>query len=272
MIEAIGSRFTILAEVMPPRGPRPEPVLAALDCCRELGIDGFSVPANPVARPYLDSLTLCTLVQGQMNIPSLLHCTTRDHNSIGLQSLLWGAKALGIETVVAASGDAVGIADSSAVTAVHDIDVFGLIRLCREEGFQTGAVFDPRWDEGGIDREIERMHRKAEAGAQFVITQPVYDAATADIIHSRLSACEIPVIMGILPLYTYKHAEYLHRYVSGIVVPDPIRRALRDSTDPRYEGIQQSRIMLDFAKQRFSGACLMPPFGKYDLLPEILIG
>ncbi len=270
MIEGFGSRFIILVEVMPPKGPRPEPVLAALESCRGIPIDGFSVPTNPVARPYLDALTLCTLVSRRMDRPSLLHCTTRDHNRIGLQSLLWGAKVSGIETVVAASGDAVGTVDSDSVTAVRDIDVFGLVRLCREEGFQTGVVFDPRWDDGGIEIEVERMRRKVAEGAQFVITQPIYDDATADSIHSKLSGCGIPVMMGILPLYSPKHAEYLHRNVSGIVVPDTVRGEMRGSGNPRETGINQAREMLTAAKQRFTGVCIMPPFDKYDLLPEIL--
>jgi methylenetetrahydrofolate reductase (NADPH) len=270
MIEGIGSRFITLIEVMPPRGPRPEPVLAALEACRGISIDGFSVPTNPVARPYLDALTLCSLVRRQMNIPSILHCTTRDHNSIGLQSLLWGAKVSGIETVVAASGDAVGAGDSGSVTAVRDIDVFGLVRLCRDEGYQTGVVFDPRWDDGGIDTETDRLRKKADAGAQFVVTQPVYDRKTAEIILKKVRSCGIPVIMGILPLYTPRHAEFLHTNVSGIVIPEEIRDRMHAGADPVEEGMLLARQMYKLAGEMFAGACLMPPFHKYELVPPIM--
>ncbi len=269
MIEGIGSRFITLVEVMPPRGPRSEPVLSALEVCRELDIDGFSVPTNPVARPYLDALTLCTLIRRRLETPAILHCTTRDHNMIGLQSLLWGAKVQGIDTIVAASGDAIGTEDGGSVTPVRDIDVFRLISLCREEGFQTGAVFDPRWDHDGIDREAERMKQKRDAGAQFTVTQPVYDRRTADIILTKLGRRGIPIIMGVLPLYTGKHADFLHNNVSGITIPGEIRKQMHESGDPEETGAASARRMVHIARELFQGVCVMPPFNKYRLLPKI---
>lgn len=270
MIKGIGSRFITLVEVMPPSGPDPGKVLKALSACRGLPIDGYSVPANPVARPYLDALTLSLQIQEATAIPGILHCVTRDHNRLGLQSLLWGAKAAGIETVVAASGDLIGVSEGAPVSAVHDVNVYSLIGLCREEGFQTGAVFDPRWDHGGIDTETDRLRKKADAGAQFVVTQPVYDRKTAEIILKKVRSCGIPVMMGILPLYTPRHAEFLHTNVSGIVIPEEIRGRMHAGADPVEEGVRLARRMYKLAGEMFAGACLMPPFNKYELVPPIL--
>lgn len=122
------SRFMITIEVVPPAGPDAEPILTALESLGDLAFDGFSVATNPVAKPRMSALALCNLIQRRTGQPAVLHCTTRDHNRLSIQGLLWGARALGIETVLVATGDFVALGDRARTTTVRDVDVFALVR------------------------------------------------------------------------------------------------------------------------------------------------
>jgi methylenetetrahydrofolate reductase (NADPH) len=262
--------FSITIEVVPPAGHDAGPLLAALASVCHLPFDGFSVATNPVAKPRLSALALCALIQQRLDRPATLHCTTRDHNRLSLQGLLWGARALGIGTVLVATGDAVALGARARMTAVHDLDVYRLVRMAREAGLHTGVVLDPRPESNGLAYQVRRLEKKVEAGAQFVITQPVYDEAYARTIDGATDHLGIPVILGILPLRTARHAEFLHEKVAGIVVPEEVRARMAGARDPVAEGIAGAREMLALARQWFSGACLMPPFDHYEVLEGIL--
>lgn len=262
-------RFTITVEVVPPAGPDAEPVLSALESLADLPIDGFSVATNPVAKPRLSALALCALIQQRVGRPAILHCTTRDHNRLSLQGLLWGARALGVETVLITTGDFVALGDRASTTTVRDVDVFDLVGMAREDGLHTGVVLDPHPEANGLERAIQRLERKVEAGAQFAVTQPFYDEREAETLFEATRSVGIPIIMGILPLRTSRHAEFLHRRVAGIAVPAPVRDRMARAVDPVAEGAANAREMLAVAQRRFAGACLMPPFGHYEVLFDI---
>ena len=263
------SRFMITIEVVPPAGPDAEPILTALESLGDLAFDGFSVATNPVAKPRMSALALCNLIQRRTGQPAVLHCTTRDHNRLSIQGLLWGARALGIETVLVATGDFVALGDRARTTTVRDVDVFALVRLAREAGLHTGVVLDPHPESNGLEQAVRRLERKAEAGAQFVVTQPVYDEASAEMLAAATGHVGIPAILGILPLRTARHAEFLHHKVAGIAVPEPLRARMSRARDSIAEGAANAREMLDVARQHFAGACLMPPFGHYEVLFDI---
>ena len=262
--------FAITVEVVPPAGAEPGPILSALGSLTPLAFDGFSVATNPVAKPRMSAMALCALIQQHTGKPAILHCTTRDHNRISLQALLWGAAALGVETVLTATGDFVALADRATTTDVRDLDVFELVAMSRASGLHTGVVLDWRPESGGLLREVQRLQRKIDAGAQYAVTQPVYDERTADELAEALRQITIPVIMGILPLRTAKHAEFLHRKVAGIAVPDTVRQRMHSAADPVAEGAANAKTMLDTARKRFSGACVMPPFDHYGMMFDIL--
>ncbi len=262
--------FRTLIEVVPPAGPNADALLADLASLVPLGVDGFSVATNPVAKPRMSAMAVCSLVQQKTRRPAVLHCTTRDHNRLSLQGLLWGARALGIETVLITTGDFVALKDRGITTDVRDTDLFGLLTLAREAGFYAGVVFDPFWETGGLKRAIVRLEQKVQAGAQFVVTQPVYDEAGADQMAEATGPCGLPVVMGILPLRTPKHAEFLHTKVSGIVVPETVREQMHRAADPIQEGNANARQTLALAHDRFAGACIMPPFDHYEVLFDIL--
>ena len=223
--------FTITVEVVPPQGSDPETMLAALASLKDLTFQGFSVATNPVAKPRMCAMAASVLIQQRTGRPAILHCTIRDHNRLSLQGLLWGARALGIETVLAATGDFVALGDRSNTTTVRDVDVFGLVQMAREAGMRTGVVLDPHPELNGLLQAVRRLERKVEAGAQFVVTQPLYDEATAEEMAGVIGHIQIPVIMGILPLRSLRHAEYLHERVAGIAVPEALRECMRQAAD-----------------------------------------
>jgi methylenetetrahydrofolate reductase (NADPH) len=263
-------RFMITVEVVPPAGPDAKPILAKLEALAPLSFDGFSVATNPVAKPRLSALALCALIQQRTGRPAILHCTTRDHNRLSIQGLLWGARTLGIETVLAATGDFVALGDRARTTTVRDVDVFALVRLAREAGLHTGVVLDPHPESNGLEEAVSRLERKVGAGAQFAVTQPVYDEAGARMLADATRQVGVPVILGILPLRTARHAEFLHHKVAGIAVPQHVRERMSRASDSVAEGVANARQMLAVARQHFAGACLMPPFDHYEVLFDIL--
>lgn len=267
-----GSRFTITVEVVPPAGPDAGPLLASLESLARLPVDAYSVATNPVARPRMSALTLCSLIQQRTGRPAILHCTTRDHNRLSLQGLLWGARALGVDTVLVTSGDFVALGDRAHTTTVRDIDLYSLLRMAAEAELWTGVALGHAPGSAGWEQAVERLEKKVAAGARFVVTQPVYDRAGAQALAAAVGTIGIPVLMGILPLRTSRHAEFLHRRVAGIAVPHAVREQMARAADPAAEGVANARQMLALARERFAGACLMPPFDHYEVLFELLDG
>lgn len=263
-------RSAISVEVVPPAGADAEPLLEELEAVAGLPFDRFSVATNPVAKPRMSALALSTLLRQRTGKPATLHCTTRDHNRLSIQGLLWGARALGIDSVLVSTGDYVALGDKGRTTTVRDVDVFALVRMAREAGLYTGVVLDPRSGFDRLDHQIRRLEQKVESGAQFVITQPVYDEAAAGLLHEATRHLGIPVILGILPLRTARHARFLHDKVAGITVPEGVQARMAQAADPVAEGIAGAREMLAIARQGFAGACIMPPFDHYEVLFDIL--
>ncbi len=264
------NRFKVLIEVVPPAGHEAGPLLTALKSLAPLPVDGFNVATNPVAKARMSAMALCALIQQQTSRPAILHCTTRDHNVLSIQALLWGARALGIRTVLATTGDFVALGDRAVTTTVRDVDVFALIAMARASGLDVGVAFDPHADGGSPQQAVRRLERKAAAGAQFAVTQPVYDCDGAYWLLEATAHIGIAVIMGILPLRTARHAEFLHQRVSGIMVPRQLRRRMREAEDPVAAGAANAREMLSVARQGFAGACIMPPFDHYEVMGDIL--
>ena len=266
----IEDKFIVTVEVVPPNGADAAPLLAALEPLVDLAFDAFSVATNPVAKPRMSAMALCALLQQKTGKPAILHCTTRDHNRLSLQGMLWGAQALGIEIVLIATGDMIALGERAHTTSVRDLDVFDLVRMAREAGLRTGVVFDTHPESNGQKEALRRLATKVEAGAQFAVTQPIYDEATAEQLIEATQPLKIPIILGILPLRTPRHAEFLHRKVAGIAVPDQVRKRMQRAADPVAEGAANAGRMLAIARDRFAGACLMPPFDHYEILVDIL--
>ncbi|GAB6095998.1 hypothetical protein JCM14469_22510 [Desulfatiferula olefinivorans] len=265
------NRFVTTVEVVPPGGPDAAPLLDQLSSLSGLAFDGFSVATNPVAKSRMSAMATCHLIRTRVGRPAILHATVRDHNRIAVQGELWGARALGLDTVMAATGDRIALHDRGLVSHVGDVDVFDLIAMAREAGLYTGVVFDAKPEvKGGFERAVRRLEEKVRAGAQFAVTQPVYDEEGAAAIADAVTPMGLPVILGILPLRTFRHAEFLHTRVSGIAVPESLRRRMETAKDPVAEGVKNARDMLAIARDRFKGACVMPPFDHFEVLAPIL--
>ena len=270
-ILASSNQFAITVEVVPAAGPDPTPLLQQLSDLDALSFYGFSVATNPVAKSRMSAMATCHLIQTKVGRPAILHCTIRDHNRIAVQGELWGAKALGLKTVMAATGDTIALADRGMVSSVCDIHVCDLIGMARDAGLFTGAVFDAKPElSGGFDRAVRRLEEKAKAGAQYAVTQPVYNEAGARALADAVKHIGIPVILGILPLRTFRHAQFLHTKVSGIMIPDEVLARMEKAVDPVSEGVANARDMLETAKALFRGACIMPPFDHFEVLADIL--
>lgn len=262
--------FSVTIEVVPPSAPIAEPLLTELKNLAGLAFDGFSVATNPLAKPCMSAMVVCALLKQQIGKPVILHCTPRDHNRLGIFSILSGAKALGIDTILAATGDFVAIKDREHTRSVFDMNVFDLVEAAREIGLTTGVVLDPNPGSPGFEEAVKRLERKVAAGAQFVVTQPVYDENGANLLADLTRHLGIPLIMGILPLRTARHAEFLHHRVAGITVPKAVRNRVAKAENTVAEGAKNAAEMLAVARTLFSGACIMPPFNHYEVMADII--
>jgi methylenetetrahydrofolate reductase (NADPH) len=315
--------FTLDVEVVPPAGPDPEPLLAQLEAIVHPEVAGFSVATNPLAKARMSALALCALLQARTGKPATLHCTTRDHNRLSLQALLWGARSLGIDSVLVATGDYVALGERARTTTVRDVNVYDLVRLAREAGLHVGVVLDPRTgphpleaaalkpvgeapasdnptpdsdpspsserpartspaaphrptsgedpeDRNALQVQVRRLEKKIEAGAQYVVTQPAYDEASAGELHQATAHLPVPIMLGILPLRSPRHARFLHEQVAGITVPAAVQQRLAEAADPVAEGVALAAEMVALAQRWFAGALLMPPFGHYEAVDRIL--
>jgi len=265
------NQFITTIEVVPPAGADPGPLLATLESLADLPVDGFSVATNPVAKARMSAMALCALIQKKTRRQAILHCTIRDHNVISLQGELWGALALGLRTVMAATGDFVALGDRARTTMVKDVNVYDLVEMSRNSGLYTGVVFDTHPErKDGLKQAVRRLEKKKAAGAQFAVTQPVYDRISAERLANATAHIDIPLILGILPLRTPRHAIFLDEKVAGIAVPKHVRDQMAQAADPIDAGIRNARDMLGIARERFAGACIMPPFDHFEILPDIL--
>jgi len=262
--------FTVTIEVVPPDGPDAKPLLSELSELAGLKFDGFSVATNPLAKPCMSAMVICALIKQQIGKPVILHCTPRDHNRLGIFSLLSGAKAMGIETVLVATGDFVALKDREHTRSVYDMNVFELVEEAREIGLKTGVVLDPNPGSPGFEEAVKRLERKVAAGAQFIVAQPVYDISGVNLLADVTRRLDVPLLMGILPLRTARHAEFLHNRVSGISVPKAVRERIDKADDTVAEGAANAREMLAAARESFAGVCIMPPFNHHDVMAEII--
>jgi len=280
----IGKKFLTTVELDIPRGLDMSFVIEGARYLQQNGIDAINVTDGARARLRMSSIAISFLIQQQVGIEAMTHLTARDRNLIGLQSELLGAHAFGLRNILCITGDPTSVGDYPHATAVFDIDSIGLIRTVRSmnEGrdlmgnpieqrtsFLIACAANPRAEDMNI--EIKRLAMKIEVGADIIFTQPIYELRTLEQFIRRVEQWRMPVMLGILPLRSYKHAEFLHNEIPGMSIPDSIREKLRTAGDSAsVEGVRLATRFLKEAKTMVSGAYLMPPFRKYEIIPEIL--
>jgi homocysteine S-methyltransferase len=283
-------KFVVSVEVDPPRGFNAAKMLEGARIALEHGADAVNVADSPMARVRMGALALCVLIQQQVGIETILHFTTRDRSLMGLQSDLIGAHALGVRNVIALTGDPPSLGDQPESTAVYDVDSIGLVKLINafnqgldrsgkpfgdRSAFTIAVACDPTRPD--LEREVDRFHRKMSSGAHLTMTQPIFDKTLwrrfFDLYEARHGPFPAPVLIGILPLQSHRHASFLHNEVPGITLSDDaLLRMERAGAAGRREGVKMAQeLLLELMElPKVQGVYLMPSFGRYEVACEVL--
>jgi homocysteine S-methyltransferase len=282
----LGRKFVVSVELDPPRGADPGAILERAHLCRENEIDAINVADGPRASARMSAQALCVLLQEKVGIDTILHYTCRDRNLLGIQSDLLGAHALGLRNVLAITGDPPKLGDYPDATAVYDVDSIGLIRILDHLnhgcdlagtligpalGLHVGCGADP--SKADVEKEVRRLEEKVAAGAEYVMTQPVYDPRTLERFLSMVRHLHVPLLVGILPLYSHRNAEFLHNEVPGMRIPDDIRERMRragSGEKAQLEGVAIAQEATLAARDMAQGVYVMPPFNKVELAVRVI--
>ena len=277
--------FVVSVELDPPKGLNPAKVLEGAALLQEVGVHCINIADSPMARVRMSCIALARLIQDHLGIETIIHFTTRDRNLMALQSELLGAHALGIRNVLALTGDPLRVGDYPNTTGVWDLDSVGLIQAIRgmneghdaagssigaKSSFHIGAALNLNMTDEQTEQEIEKYWSKIDAGAQFIMTQPIYELARLLRFLDRAGKPPIPLILGCIPLHSSRHAEFLHNEVPGITIPDEVRARMRAAGEHGHEeGLKQAEELLSAARSMVQGVYLMPSYGRYDIVGEL---
>jgi homocysteine S-methyltransferase len=280
----LGRRFLVSVELDVPRGLDMTSVIEGARYLHRSGVDAINITDGARARLRMSSIALSALVQRETGIETMTHLATRDRNMIGLQAELLGAHALGLRNMLFITGDPTNVGDFPQATSVFDIDSSGLIRAAKSmnggydlmgnsigqpTAFLIACAVNARARD--FDLEMARLEKKVEAGAQLVYTQPIYEMETLERLLKHTERLRVPVMLGVLPLRGAKHAEFLHNEIPGMTIPDGIRAEFRAAGKRAQDlGIEIAVKFLSQARTHVAGVYLMPPFKKYEIVPEIL--
>jgi methionine synthase I (cobalamin-dependent)/5,10-methylenetetrahydrofolate reductase len=282
-------KFVVSVEMDPPRGLSAHKLLAGASLLAEAGADVINVADSPMARMRMSPWAVCGLIQRQFGIETTLHFPTRGRNMLRVQGDLLAAHALGIRNLFVVMGDPTAIGDYPEAMDNYDLVPSGLIRLIKQN-------FNMGMDQTGTDigqptsffvgcalnltpqdpaREIKNLRRKIQAGADFALTQPVYRLDQAQAFLKRYQdengPLGIPILVGVLPLYSSRHAAFLHNEVPGISLTDEIQGRLRDAGERSpQEGVRIAIEIVERIRPWASGVYLMPAFSRYDLAAEVI--
>ncbi|MFK7990587.1 MAG: bifunctional homocysteine S-methyltransferase/methylenetetrahydrofolate reductase [Sandaracinaceae bacterium] len=280
--------FVVSVEVNPPPGLSLQKALDGARLLKEGGVDVINVADGARATARMGNIALCYRIQEQLGMPALMHVTTRDRNVLGLVAHLLAAHELGVHNTIVITGDPPKMGDFPDATAVYDLDSIGLLRLVNglNRGFDPGGkplkeatsflcITGAEPAAKDYERELRRLGQKRDAGAEVVMTQPVYDPSVLDRFLEDVAPLGMKVLVGIMPLASYRNAEFLHNEVPGMSVPEAIRDRMRGAgggPEGRAEGVRIAREMLSAVRDRVDGAYIMPPFGRYKLALEVIDG
>ncbi len=288
LLAKLREKFVVSVEIDPPRGVSTRKVIDGARLLARRGVDAVNVADSPMARIRMSAAAVAYEIHAEApGLEIILHFTTRDRNLMGLQSDLLGCHALGLRNVLCLTGDPPSLGDYPDATAVYDTDSIGLLRIVGQMNqgrdlagnsigaatcFAMGCGVNPTAED--LDAELEHFRRKLDAGARFVMTQPIYELAAWERFLERLGASPgVPILVGILPLQSFRHAEFLHNEVPGIQVPEWVRARLREAGNSGVQtGIELARDLLQRCRESAAGVYLMPSFGRYENCLEVLEG
>lgn len=280
--------FVTTVEIVPPKGVDPAPMLAQCRALREAGVDAVNVPDGPRAQSRMGALLSGLLIQREVGLEAVVHYACRDRNLLGMLSDLLGAAASGLRNLLIITGDPPKMGPYPDATAVFDIDAIGLTNLVQRlnRGLDPGhnAIGEPTRFVIGVgvnpaatdfDRELRRFAWKVEAGAEFAVTQPVFDLRQLERFLKAVEEFRIPIVGGIWPLVSLRNAEFLANEVPGITVPDEVLARMRRASEQGREealaeGVAIAREMLAAARDRLHGAQVSAPLGRVPVALEVL--
>jgi homocysteine S-methyltransferase len=290
MAALAAGRYVISVEIDPPRSVRIERTIDAARLLQDAGVDIVNVSDSAMARVRMGALSVAFGIQHDLDLECIVHTTTRDRNLMALESELLGAHALGVRDILALTGDPPRIGDLPGATGVWDVDSIGLVeilaRLNRGEdaagspigqpaSFTIACALDPTAPDATT--EWDRLERKVAAGAHLIMTQPLYSEEQVEAMFAEArrrfgpNGFPIPLLLGVLPLQSSRHAEFLHHEVPGITIPDATREALREAGDGGAEvGLRITEELLGVVGDRVSGTYIMPSFGRYEQAAQLV--
>lgn len=279
------AEFVTMVEIVPPKGIDIRKEVEGARFLKSVGVDAVNIPDSPRASARMSNQALSLLIQREVGIDAILHYTCRDRNVLCIQSDLLGAAAVGIRNLICITGDPPKMGNYPDATAVFDVDAIGLVNIVRNlnhgldlggnpigtgTGFVIGVGANPGLTD--LDEEIRRFEYKVEAGAEYAVTQPVFDLRLLENFLRRIEHCRIPVIAGIWPLVSVRNAEFMKNELR-VSVPDSILERMARAQTPeaaRAEGVAIAREMLIAAKQTVQGAQISAPMGRYTSAVDVL--
>jgi methionine synthase / methylenetetrahydrofolate reductase(NADPH) len=277
--------FVTMVEIVPPKGIDIRKEIEGAKFVKSVGVDAVNIPDSPRASARMSNQALSLLIQQAVGIEAILHYTCRDRNVLCIQSDLLGAAAIGIRNLICITGDPPKMGNYPDATAVFDVDAIGLVNIVHNLnrgldlggnpiGSGTGFVIGVGANPGlpNLDEEIKRFEYKVEAGAEYAVTQPVFDLSLLENFLKRIEHCRIPVVAGIWPLVSARNAEFMKNELR-VSVPDEILNRMTRAASPeaaREEGIAIAREMLAAVRDRVQGAQISAPQGRYTSAVDVL--
>ena len=281
----VRGEFVTMVEIVPPKGTDIRKEVEGARFLKSVGVDAVNIPDSPRASARMSNQALSLLIQRDVGIDAILHYTCRDRNVLCIQSDLLGAAAVGIRNLICITGDPPKMGNYPDATAVFDVDAIGLVNIVRSlnqgldlggnpigtgTGFVIGVGANPGLTD--LDEEIKRFEYKVEAGAEYAVTQPVFDLRLLENFLKRIEHCRIPVVAGIWPLVSVRNAEFMKNELR-VSVPDAILERMARAQTPdaaRAEGVAIAREMLIAARQMVQGAQISAPMGRYSSAVDVL--
>lgn len=276
--------FVISVEMRPSRGANVRKVLRNAELLRDAGVSAVDVTDSALGRVRMNPFFTAYLIQAHTGLEVIAHLTTRDRNVMALQADLLGAHALGIRHVLALTGDPPNPNSMAPATGVYDLDSIGLVALLNKlndgqdaagtsigsgTNFLVGCSLNPTAP--NLDSELERFRRKLDAGANFVMTQAVYDVELFTSVLDAIGPIDIPIILELLPLQSYRNAEFIHNELAGVTLPDDVLARMRDAgSNGIEEGMKIAHETFAALARRVQGVYIIPSFDRYEQAAELV--
>lgn len=282
----LGKEFVITCEVEPPKSPDIKNIIENVKVFKNLGVDAINIADNPMARARVSPLAVASYIQSETGLSTILHLTCRDRNLLALQSEILGASLLGISGIMVLGGDPTALGDYPEATSVYDVNVVGLIKIIsslnRGLDFSDNVIDPPTNFSIGIaigtpgenfEREIEKVKERVEAGAEFGLTQPIFEEESSFKFFESLSSLKIQILPGIMPLRSINQAIYLKNEVPGMKIPENLIKELekyKDIESQKQKGIEIALTLLEKVKKNFPGTYLTTGGRNLSVLKELL--